>query len=320
MPNGSLYEYLRDAANFFPHQLVVTSAFDIASGMAHIHACDVLQRDLKSKNCLLSENLVVKVSDFGLARFRSLQYGSYTWVGTPFWAAPEVIRHEPYDEKADVYSYGIVLWELVERKDPYDNLNAFQVPLQVANEGLRPADFTRPAPLGLEQLMHQCWDADPEQRPSFADISQTLSTWLRTKSCEGDDSRVKSIAENDASIDLSAHIQRGQITATQAELHRFAESHNANAKVIPITLSSLRKGLSTSRLQRARSTKHVITSSEIEELRINSTMGIPGLEEFGGSNGRFSSSGSIPKRRRVPDINPSQLEANTTNQLRAGEQ
>ncbi|KAG3110531.1 hypothetical protein PI125_g9922 [Phytophthora idaei] len=320
MPNGSLYEYLRDAANFFPHQLVVTSAFDIASGMAHIHACDVLQRDLKSKNCLLSENLVVKVSDFGLARFRSLQYGSYTWVGTPFWAAPEVIRHEPYDEKADVYSYGIVLWELVERKDPYDNLNAFQVPLQVANEGLRPADFTRPAPLGLEQLMHQCWDADPEQRPSFADISQTLSRWLRTKSCEGDDSRVKSIAEKDASIDLSAHIQRGQITATQAELHRFAESHNANAKVIPITLSSLRKGLSTSRLQRARSTKHVMTSSEIEELRINSTMGIPGLEEFGGSNGRFSSSGSIPKRRRVPYINPTQLEANTTSELRAGEQ
>ncbi|KAL3658553.1 hypothetical protein V7S43_016437 [Phytophthora oleae] len=316
MPNGSLYEYLRDAANFFPHQLVVTSAFDIALGMAHIHACDVLQRDLKSKNCLLSENLVVKVSDFGLARFRSLQYGPYTWVGTPFWAAPEVIRHEPYDEKADVYSYGIVLWELVERKDPYDNLNAFQVPLQVANEGLRPADFSRPGPLGLEQLMRQCWDADPEQRPSFADISQTLGTWLRTQSCEGDDSRAKSLAGNDGSVDLSAHIQRGQITATQAELHRFAESHDANAKVIPITLSSLRKGLSTSRLQRARSTKHEMTASEIEELRINSTIGIPGLEEYG-SYGRVHSRDKIHSRFSVrgrratpPFINAAQLEEN----------
>ncbi|GMF35178.1 unnamed protein product [Phytophthora lilii] len=314
MPNGSLYEYLRDAANFFPHQLIVTSAYDIALGMAHIHACDVLQRDLKSKNCLLSKNLVVKVSDFGLARFRSLQYGSYTWVGTPFWAAPEVIRHERYDEKADVYSYGIVLWELVERKDPYDNLNAFQVPLQVANEGLRPADFTRPAPLGLDQLMRQCWDADPEQRPSFADISQTLSTWLRTQSCEGDESRVKSIVETDGSVDLSAHIQRGQITATQAELHRFAESHDANAKVIPITLSSLRKGLSTSRLQRARSTKQDMTASELKEARLNSTLGIPGLEGYHGSNGRANSnhsSGISPRGRRVspPFIYPTQLEA-----------
>eukprot|EP00644_Phytophthora_capsici_P013121 jgi/Phyca11/540866/estExt2_Genewise1Plus.C_PHYCAscaffold_50734 len=309
MPNGSLYEYLRDAANFFPHQLVVTSAFDIASGMAHIHACDVLQRDLKSKNCLLSENLVVKVSDFGLARFRSLQYGPYTWVGTPFWAAPEVIRHEPYDEKADVYSYGIVLWELVERKDPYDNLNAFQVPLQVANEGLRPADFTRPGPLGLEQLMRQCWDADPEQRPSFADISQTLGTWL-TQSCE-DDSSAKNLLENDGSVDLSVHIQRGQITATQAELHRFAESHDANEKMIPITLSSLRKGLSTSRLQRARSTKHEMTASEIEELRINSTLGIPGLEEYG-SYGRVHSIDKIHSspRGKIPFIHAAQLEVN----------
>ncbi|EGZ13989.1 hypothetical protein PHYSODRAFT_316902 [Phytophthora sojae] len=316
MPNGSLYDYLRDAANFFPHQLVVTSAYDIALGMAHIHACDVLQRDLKSKNCLLSENLVVKVSDFGLARFRSVQYGPYTWVGTPFWAAPEVIRHEPYDEKADVYSYAIVLWELVERKDPYDNLNAFQVPLQVANEGLRPADFSRPAPLGLEQLMRQCWDADPEQRPSFADISQTLSTWLRTKSGEGDDSRVKSVVENDGSVDLSAHIQRGQITATQAELHRFAESHDANAKVIPITLSSLRKGLSTSRLQRKRTSKQEMTASEMEEVRINSTLGIPGLEVYSGSGGRahsHHSSGTwTPRGRRSnpPLIDPSQLEPN----------
>jgi serine/threonine protein kinase len=295
MPNGSLYEYLRDAANFFPHQLVVTSAFDIASGMAHIHSCDVLQRDLKSKNCLLSENLVVKVSDFGLARFRSLQYGPYTWVGTPFWAAPEVIRHEPYDEKADVYSYGILLWELVERKDPYEELNAFQVPLQVANEGLRPHDFTRPAPLGLDQLMRQCWDSDPEQRPSFEDITQTLGTWLRMKSCDqNDELRAKNLVENDGSVDLSAHIQRGQITATQAELHRFAESHDANAKVIPITLSSLRRGLSTSRLQRSRTAKRVLTATEAEEVR--NTLGISGLEEFNGSSGRFPSSNGLSPR------------------------
>ncbi|RLN90555.1 hypothetical protein BBJ28_00012310 [Nothophytophthora sp. Chile5] len=278
MPNGSLYEYLRDAANFFPQQLVVTSAFDLASGMAHVHASGVLQRDLKSKNCLLSENLVVKVADFGLSRFQDKPPGaSYTWVGTPFWAAPEVIRHEPYDDKADVYSFAIVLWELVERKDPYDHLNAFQVPLQVANDGLRPHDFTKPAPLGLGQLMHQCWDADPEQRPSFADIAHTLETWLH---CDngggaGDGSALKTGGHD---VDLSAHIQREQNAVLPTELHRFAESHDANEKAIPITLSSLRRGLPTTRLQRQRSTRKDFMHSEVGRALKNGLLDIPRLE------------------------------------------
>lgn len=223
MANGSLYEYLRDEANFFPFQMITTCAYDIAAGMSYIHQCGILQRDLKSKNCLLSDNLVVKVADFGLSRYKSKLYGEYTFVGTPFWAAPEVIRHEDYDEKADVYSYAIVLWELVERKDPYENVNPFQVPLLVAEDGLRPAEFTNAAPLGLEQLMKQCWDADPEQRPTFAELAETLQKWLRP---------------DEETEDLSTHIQREQNTATEEELHFFASSHDVNEKVIPILLSS----------------------------------------------------------------------------------
>ncbi|TMW69756.1 hypothetical protein Poli38472_001912 [Pythium oligandrum] len=230
MPNGSLYDYLRDKDNFFPHQLILTSALDIAVGMNHTHQNNVLQRDLKSKNCLVSEHLVVKVADFGLARFKYKTYGDYTFVGTPYWAAPEVIRHEPYDEKADVYSYAIVLWELVERKDPYEGLNAFQVPLQVANDGLRPAEFTKSAPLGLDHLMKQCWDSNPNQRPTFEEIAETLNKWLKPE--EDDDDAAKE--EED---DLSMHIQRERHSVTEEGLHRFASSHDANAKVIPILLS-----------------------------------------------------------------------------------
>jgi len=243
MTNGSLYDYLRDADNFFPHQMVLTAALDIAAGMAHVHAAGVLQRDLKSKNCLLSDNLVCKVADFGLARFADPNK-AYTFVGTPFWAAPEIIRHEDYSEKADVYSFAIVLWELVERKDPYGSLNAFQVPLQVANDGLRPADFSRSAPLGLEPLMKQCWDADPEQRPPFAEIADTLHKWLFPPSDGdvngelGNDVVGKNLTVED--LDLSTHVAREQNAATEEELHRFAESHDANEKTIPIVLSSLR--------------------------------------------------------------------------------
>ncbi|GLD95627.1 hypothetical protein PINS_up004304 [Pythium insidiosum] len=231
MSNGSLYEYLRDEDNFFPQQMIVTTALDVAEGMRFIHASGVLQRDLKSKNCLVSEHLVVKVADFGLSRFKAKAYGEYTFVGTPFWAAPEVIRHESYDEKADVYSFAIVLWELVERRDPYAGLNAFQVPLLVANDGLRPAPFTRPAPLGLAELMHQCWDANPDQRPTFEDITDTLQRWLQPAP---DSPNTLALADEG---DLSLHVQRERTSANQQELHRFASSHDAHAKVIPIKLS-----------------------------------------------------------------------------------
>lgn len=256
MSNGSLYEYLRDEANLFPASMVITSALDIADGMKHIHASGVLQRDLKSHNCLLSENLVVKVADFGLSRFKTTtnpmdanntnttntnNTNTYTFVGTPFWAAPEVIRHEAYDDKADVYSFAIVLWELVERKDPYDDVrNAFQVPLLVANDGRRPRDFSKPAPLGLAHLMKQCWDADPDQRPTFAEIVETLTKWLAptngADATTGDSGDHHHTVDDDVQ-DLSMHVQRETTGANEQQRHRFASSHDANAKAIPIFLS-----------------------------------------------------------------------------------
>lgn len=259
MANGSLYDYLRDADNFFPHQMVLTAALDVAVGMAHIHASGVLQRDLKSKNCLLSDNLVVKVADFGLARFQSTAYGALTFVGTPFWAAPEVIRHEDYDEKADVYSFAIVLWELVERRDPYGRLNAFQVPLQVANDGLRPDEFSRPAPLGLEQLMKQCWHADPDMRPPFGEIADTLHKWLYPPAEDSAGADLEQPAElalairgrEDTDADLSTHVLREQHAANEEELHRFAQSHDQSERSIPITLSPVRRTSSQIWLRKA---------------------------------------------------------------------
>jgi serine/threonine protein kinase len=223
MSNGSLYDYLRDESNFFPSQMIITSAFDIASGMKYIHQSGVLQRDLKSKNLLLSENLVVKVSDFGLSRLADKSYGVYTFVGTPFWVAPEIIRHEPYNEKADIYSYGVVLWELVERKDPYEGLNAFQVPFLVANEGLRPEKLTNTCPLGLSELMLSCWDADPSKRPSFPEIYDTIQ---------------KLFAPTTMMKDLNTHVLTAQHSMSEEELTAFTTSHKTKAKEIPIAFTS----------------------------------------------------------------------------------
>lgn len=103
-----MYDYIRDMANDVPLSMVQSFSRDCALGMACLHENNIMQRDLKTKNLLLSGNLIVKVSDFGLSRFKYGDPNLYSYVGTPFWAAPEIVLHEPYNEKADVYRYVVI--------------------------------------------------------------------------------------------------------------------------------------------------------------------------------------------------------------------
>eukprot|EP01098_Paradermamoeba_levis_P001584 TRINITY_DN11859_c0_g1_i1.p1 TRINITY_DN11859_c0_g1~~TRINITY_DN11859_c0_g1_i1.p1 ORF type:complete len:105 (+),score=33.08 TRINITY_DN11859_c0_g1_i1:128-442(+) len=92
-----------------------------------------------------------------------------TTIGTIAWTAPEILRHETYDEKCDVYSFGIVLWEMITHQIPFDNMNPMEAGIAVASQGLRPT-----IPTGCDEnwknLMTKCWSEDPKQRPSFLDI------------------------------------------------------------------------------------------------------------------------------------------------------
>lgn len=90
--------------------------------------------------------------------------------------APEVIKGKEYTEKADVFSFGIILWEIATRQPPYRNLTAVQVGLQVAHNKLRPK-IPKNVPSNFSFLMQRCWDTDPNMRPSFKQCVREIKKW-----------------------------------------------------------------------------------------------------------------------------------------------
>jgi len=150
-------------------------AMDAARGVNYLHSfpTPVLHRDLKSLNLLLDENFRIKVADFGWTRtMASTMTGK---IGTYQWMAPEVISGHNYTEKADVFSFGIVLWEIASREPPYRNINGVQVSIEVVQNDLRP-NIPKKTPEMFVRLMRRCWDRDPNKRPTFIEIIKELET------------------------------------------------------------------------------------------------------------------------------------------------
>ncbi|GER47879.1 protein kinase [Striga asiatica] len=175
-PGGSLYEYLHKNHHVLKLPQLLKFAIDICRGMEYLHQKNVIHRDLKTANLLMDTHNVVKVADFGVARFQNKGGVMTAETGTYRWMAPEVINHQPYDQKADVFSFAIVLWELVTAKVPYDTMTPLQAALGV-RQGLRP-ELPKSANPKLLGLMQRCWAALPSDRPSFSVILVELEELL----------------------------------------------------------------------------------------------------------------------------------------------
>lgn len=147
----------------------VKKALDVARGMEHLHSLLYIHRDLKSDNLLIAADKSIKIADFGVARIEVQSEGMTPETGTYRWMAPEMIQSRSYNHKVDVYSFGIVLWELVTGMLPFHNMTAVQAAFAVVNRGLRPT-IPRDCPPALEEIMRRCWDANPEVRPSFSEV------------------------------------------------------------------------------------------------------------------------------------------------------
>jgi hypothetical protein len=159
----------------WPWELVKRVSCGAARGMAYLHSGNppVLHRDLKSANLLLDESYTAKVCDFGLSRLKAQARSMTANCGTVQWMAPEVLANRSYDEKADIYSFGIIVWELLTRECPYEGMTAIQCALAVLNRDKRP-EIPKWCPPQLHALIKSCIKTEPSERPSFAQIILVL--------------------------------------------------------------------------------------------------------------------------------------------------
>ncbi|KAG8189937.1 hypothetical protein JTE90_009078 [Oedothorax gibbosus] len=184
---GSLNRVL--SGRKIPPNVLVSWAIQIARGMHYLHseACiSLIHRDLKSSNVLLSEavgandlqNKTLKITDFGLARelYKTTRMSA---AGTYAWMAPEVIKSSTFSKASDVWSYGVVLWELLTGETPYKGIDALAVAYGVAvNKLTLPIPSTCPTPFSY--LMKGCWNPDPHRRPNFVQILHELEVIARS--------------------------------------------------------------------------------------------------------------------------------------------
>ncbi|GJN01253.1 hypothetical protein PR202_ga18505 [Eleusine coracana subsp. coracana] len=116
MPGGNLYDFLHKKNNTLELPMILRMGIDISKGMDYLHRNNIIHRDLKTANILIGSDQVVKIADFGVSRHPAQEGDMTAETGTYRWMAPEVINHKPYDYKADVFSFAVVLWELATSK------------------------------------------------------------------------------------------------------------------------------------------------------------------------------------------------------------
>ncbi|XP_041130647.1 ephrin type-B receptor 2-like isoform X3 [Polyodon spathula] len=184
MENGSLDSFLRQNDGQFTVIQLVGMLRGIAAGMKYLSDMNYVHRDLAARNILVNSNLVCKVSDFGLSRFLEDDTSDPTYTSAlggkiPIrWTAPEAIQYRKFTSASDVWSYGIVMWEVMSYGErPYWDMTNQDVINAIEQDYRLPPPMDCPS--ALHQLMLDCWQKDRNNRPKFGQIVNTLDKMIR---------------------------------------------------------------------------------------------------------------------------------------------
>ncbi|XP_072041642.1 uncharacterized protein [Amphiura filiformis] len=174
--NGSLHDHLKRIRRLTP-ALKVKWAIQIAKGIKYLQDKKILHRDVKSGNILITGQNNLKICDFGVAKDLSNTTTTSNAKGTYKWLAPEVYTDEKLSPSADIFAFGVVLWELETCETPYKDLKRPErVIWEVGSKGLRP-EIPKTCPRVLKKLMKRCWDKDRRKRPDANEIIQILESF-----------------------------------------------------------------------------------------------------------------------------------------------
>ncbi|XP_030287356.1 tyrosine-protein kinase Tec [Sparus aurata] len=179
MEHGCLLNFLRQRRGSFSFGSLLSISLDVSEGMQHLEANGFIHRDLAARNCLVNDSLVVKVSDFGMARYvLDDQYTSSSGAKFPVkWSPPEVFNFCKYSSKSDVWSFGVLMWEVfTEGRMPFEQNQNHEV-VTLVTKGHR---LYRPkmATAAIYDIMQLSWHERPEERPSFSQLCLLISDAL----------------------------------------------------------------------------------------------------------------------------------------------